>query len=186
MGKRFAFRPALTMEGRELKGLRGWTGKWFHPPLTDVPIGAYTVAAILDLIAFVVDRTGLFEGTIDPRDLYVAAGLTMLTGAAVSVFTALTGFSDWLTTKRTSHVRKTANSHAWTMITMTVLVLVDLYVRFIADKEATAPSLLVLVLSEAVFLLLLIGATIGGSLVYDYGFNVQSTSPAPYEPEPGA
>lgn len=186
MGKRFAFRPALTMEGRELKGLRGWTGKWFHPPLTDVPIGAYTVAAILDLIAFVVDRTGVFEETISARDLYVAGGLSMLTGAAVSVFTALTGFSDWLTTKRTSHVRKTANAHAWTMITMTVVVLVNLYVRFIIDKETAHPSVLVVILSELVFLLLLIGATIGGSLVYDYGFNVGSTSEEPYRPEPGA
>lgn len=182
MGKRFAFRPALTLRGREFKGLRGWKGKWFHPPLTDVPVGAYTVAAILDVLSFVLDRTGLFEGTIDPRNLYIAAGLTMLTGAAVSVFTALTGFFDWLTTKRTSHIRKTANAHAWTMITMTVLVLVDLYVRFLADKAATTPSLLVVVLSVAVFVLLLIGATIGGSLVYDYGFNVGSTSEAPYQP----
>ncbi len=181
---RFAFRSALTLEGREFRGLRGWRGKWFHPPLTDVPVGAYTVAAALDVVAFIVARTGLFEGTISPRDLYVAAGLTMLTGAAVSLLTALTGFSDWLTTQRGSHVRKAANAHAWTMITMTVLVLADLYVRFVVEAERTTPSVLVLVLSIAVFLLLLIGATIGGSLVYDYAFNVENPGEAPYKPGP--
>src|SRR2546423_1167222 len=35
----FSFRPSLTLRGRTFKGLRGWAGKPFHPPLTDVPIG---------------------------------------------------------------------------------------------------------------------------------------------------
>ena len=36
----FSFRPALTLKGRKFKGLRGFAGKPFHPPLTDIPVGA--------------------------------------------------------------------------------------------------------------------------------------------------
>ena len=36
--KRFSIRPTLTLKGRTFKGLRGWSGKPLHPPLTDIPI----------------------------------------------------------------------------------------------------------------------------------------------------
>ena len=51
--RRFSFRPALTLRGRTFKGLRGWAGKPLHPPLTDIPVGAYMLAATFDLISFV-------------------------------------------------------------------------------------------------------------------------------------
>ena len=38
--KTFSFRPTLTLKGRKFKGLRGFSAKPFHPPLTDVPITA--------------------------------------------------------------------------------------------------------------------------------------------------
>ena len=40
-----SFRAALTLRGRKFKGLRGWAGKPLHPALTDVPVGAYMLAA---------------------------------------------------------------------------------------------------------------------------------------------
>lgn len=51
--RRFSFRPALEFRGRKFKGLRGFAGKPFHPPLTDVPVGAYIIGPALDLIAFI-------------------------------------------------------------------------------------------------------------------------------------
>jgi hypothetical protein len=50
--RRLSVRPAITLRGRTFKGLRGWAGKPFHPPLTDVPIGAYVIAAALDVVSF--------------------------------------------------------------------------------------------------------------------------------------
>ncbi len=179
---RFAFRPSLQLKGRDFRGLRGWAGKPNHPPLTDVPIGAYTVAAILDVLSWLFAETDLFGAADVADELYTSAGLTMLTGAAVSLFTALTGFTDWLTTTRTSHIRKTANTHAWIMIIMTLVVLVDLAIRFLGPVRQSA-SLLIAALSAVVFLLLVTGATVGGSLVYDYGFNVESRAEEPYQPE---
>ena len=53
--RHFSFRPALTLRGRRFKGLRGWSGKPLHPPLTDIPVGAYMLAATFDLISAVGD-----------------------------------------------------------------------------------------------------------------------------------
>jgi uncharacterized membrane protein len=51
--RRFSVRPAITMKGRTFKGLRGWAGKPFHPPLTDIPIAAYILAATFDVISVI-------------------------------------------------------------------------------------------------------------------------------------
>ena len=52
--RKFSVRPTLTLKGRTFKGLRGWSGKPLHPPLTDFPIAAYVLAAVFDVAAFVV------------------------------------------------------------------------------------------------------------------------------------
>src|SRR5437660_9106101 len=109
----FSFRPALTLRGRKFKGLRGWAGKPFHPPLTDVPIGAYTVVFGLDVASAILH-------TREPigRELYKAGTFTLWGGAAVSVLTALTGFWDWYrSSEKGTQARRTINAHAWTMVT---------------------------------------------------------------------
>ncbi|MEA2477997.1 MAG: hypothetical protein QOC87_2196, partial [Actinomycetota bacterium] len=40
MARLFSIRPAMKLSGRKFKGLRGFAGKPFHPPLTDIPIAA--------------------------------------------------------------------------------------------------------------------------------------------------
>jgi uncharacterized membrane protein len=170
----FSFRPALTLRGRKFKGLRGWSGKPLHPPLTAVPIGAYLLAAAFDVISFVGQEQEW------ARDFYRAATFVLVGGAAVSVFTALTGFWDWLrSTEPATQARRTANAHAAVMLTVTVLVLVGIAVRLFAfDEDAHTPGL-ALALSVAAATLTGIGGTIGGSLVYDYGFNVETAGDHP-------
>lgn len=71
------------------------------------------------------------------------------------------------------------NAHAWTMVTVTVLVLVDAALRWIAfDGDAYTP-VGVLVLSLIVAILTILGGTIGGSVAYDYGFNVETAGDSP-------
>jgi hypothetical protein len=43
--RKFSARPTLTLRGRKFKGLRGWSGKPLHPPLTAAPIAAYVIGA---------------------------------------------------------------------------------------------------------------------------------------------
>ena len=73
--RHFSFRPSLTFRGREFKGLRGFSGKPLHPPLTDVPIGVYVIAAAFDVISFCGD------GTAWQREFYQAATFVFIVGA---------------------------------------------------------------------------------------------------------
>jgi uncharacterized membrane protein len=172
--RKLSFRPALTMRGRTFKGLRGWAGKPLHPPLTDVPVGAYMLVAGFDVISFLSGDQSW------ARELYRAGTFTLVGGAVVSVFAALTGFWDWLkSTQKGTQARRTVNAHAWTMVTLTVVVLVDIALRQFAYDGDAHTGAVVLVLSLVAAALTLIGGTIGGSLAYDYGFNVETSGDHP-------
>jgi hypothetical protein len=123
--RKFSFRPAVTIRGRQFKGLRGWAGKPLHPPLTDVPI--------------------------------------------------LTGFWDWLrSTEKGTQARRTANAHGWTMVGATSVVLLDIGVRWLHWHEVGHSPPAVVGLSVAAAVLTALGAAYGGSMVFDYGFNVET------------
>src|SRR5215212_8337377 len=133
--RRFSFRPALTLRGRAFKGLRGWAGKPLHPPLTDIPVGAYMLAAAFGFISFVGGADQLWA-----RDFYRAATFSLIGGASVSLLAALTGFWDWKrSTEKGTQARRTVNAHAWTMITVTVIVIAGIAVRVFAywDERST-------------------------------------------------
>jgi len=172
--RRFSFRPALTMRGRQFKGLRGWAGKPLHPPLTDVPVGAYLLAATFDVIS------AIGHDQEWSRDFYRAASFTIIGGAAVSVLAALTGFWDWFkSTEAGTQARRTANAHALTMVTVTVLVLTDVAVRVLGFWDELSTPGIVVALSVAAALLTAIGGTIGGTLAFGYGFNVETAGDSP-------
>ena len=173
--RRFSFRPALTLRGRTFKGIRGWSGKPLHPPLTDVPVGAYVLAAAFDLVS-------IAGGDDQPwaRDFYRAASFVLVGGAVVSVFTALTGFWDWLrSTEPGTQARRTANADVWTMVTVTVLVAVGIAVRAAVFWDERSTPVLALILSLAAAALTFLGATLGGTLAFDYGFNVETAGDHP-------
>jgi uncharacterized membrane protein len=170
----FSFRPSMTIRGRKFKGLRGWAGKPLHPPLTDIPVGAYTLAAVFDLISF------LGREQEWARDFYRAASFALIAGAVVSLAAALTGFWDWWrSTPRGTQAWRTANAHFLTMGTVTVLVLAGVLVRVLGYWDEDATPLLALLLSLAAAGLTALGGTIGGTLVYDYGFNVETAGDSP-------
>ena len=174
--RHFSFRPSFTIKGRTKKGLRGLSGKPLHPPLTDIPIAGYLFGAVFDVLSAV-----LRDGHPHAADqLFAAAGWTFLGGAAVSVLAALTGAIDWARSSEPgTQARRTINAHALIMITVTVLVLIDVVTRFTAfDDRSSAPAVIV-VLSVASALLVSLGATLGGSLVFDYGFNVETAGDHP-------
>jgi uncharacterized membrane protein len=172
--RHLSFRPGLTFRGRTFKGLRGWAGKPAHPPLTDVPVGAYVIAAALD----VVSAAGHHQAW--GRDYFRAATFVLVAGGAVSLLTLLTGFWDWLRSSQPgTQARRTANAHALTMVTVTVLVLADLSTRILVYPGHRSTPVLPLVLSVAAALLTVLGGTLGGTLAYDYGFNVETAGDSP-------
>jgi len=172
--RKFSVRPTLTLQGRTFKGLRGWSGKPTHPPLTDFPVTAYILAAVFDVIA-VFGRNDAWA-----RDFFRAGTYVFIGGAAVSVLAILTGFWDWLrSTEKGTQARRTANTHAWTMIAVTVLALTNIALRLNVYHTRTYPTVAILVLSIVIAVLVAVGATFGGSLVFEYGFNVETAGDSP-------
>lgn len=172
--RRFSFRPTLVIRGRTFKGLRGWAGKPFHPPLTDVPVTAYLLAAVFDLLS-AANGDSPFG-----REMYVAATLTVLLGAVVSLLAALTGWADWHRSSQPgTQARRTINAHAIIMITTSVIIVVDLLWRWYGERDATSTPGAIAALTIVGAVLVSVGATYGGTLVYDYGFNVETAGDSP-------
>ncbi|MGH8901135.1 MAG: DUF2231 domain-containing protein [Egibacteraceae bacterium] len=174
MPRLFSIGPAITIKGRKFKGLRGWAGKPLHPPLTDIPVAAYVLALVFDAVSFFAGGGGGIG-----RDAYVAGTWVIISGAIVSLPTALTGFWDWLkSTPRGTQAWRTANWHMAVMLTVTALVIADIVVR-LNNADAPVVPTVVLILSVLAGSLVAFGAAYGGSLVYDYGFNVETSGDHP-------
>ena len=173
--RRFSLRPTLTMRGRKFKGLRGWSGKPFHPPLTDFPVAAYVLAAVFDVVSYTAGSSHTWA-----RELWHAGSFTFLGGAAVSVLAALTGLWDaWRSSEAGTQARRTINTHAAIMVTVTVLALGDIAWRLDRYHVCLTTPPGIMGLSVVIALLVSVGATFGGSLVYDYGFNVETAGDHP-------
>ena len=172
MPRVFSIKPTLTMKGRKFKGLRGFAGKPTHPPLTDIPVAAYFLGAVFDLISFVKD------GSVS-HDFFVSGTHLFVAGLIVSVPTALTGFWDWLkSTQKHTQAWRTANWHMAVMLTVTAIVVANVLLR-LGDWDKGEVSGLLLVLSLLAGGLVAFGAAYGGALVYEYGFNVETSGDHP-------
>jgi uncharacterized membrane protein len=173
--RKFSVRPVLTLRGRQFKGLRGWAGKPLHPPLTDIPIAAYLIAAVFDVISVVGGDDQEWA-----RDFWHAGTYVFVAGAAVSVLAALTGVFDWWKSSQPgTQARRTINTHAAIMVTVTVLALVDIAWRLSEYNASAATPVGLAVLSVVIAALVSVGATFGGSLVFEYGFNVETAGDHP-------
>jgi uncharacterized membrane protein len=173
--RKYSVRPTLTLKGRTFKGLRGWSGKPFHPPLTDFPIVGYVLAAAFDVISAVGGKDHDWA-----REMWHAGTYTLIAGAAISVLAALTGLWDaWNSSEAGTQVRRTINTHATIMLTVTVLALADIIWRLNDYHTHAVSPIGITVLSVIIAALVGIGATFGGSLVFEYGFNVETAGDSP-------
>jgi uncharacterized membrane protein len=182
MARWFSIRPAITFRGRSFLGIRGWSGKPTHPPLTDFPIAAYVLAAVFDVTSFIASK-GSHAGAA--RDAFIAATYVIIGGGVVSLATATTGFWDWwkgverhpssgpIGKAAHTQVWRTVNWHAMVMLTVTLIVVADVILRLSQFHDGAA-SLSVMVLSVLAGVLVLYGSFYGGSLVFEHEFNVET------------
>jgi uncharacterized membrane protein len=180
MPRLFSIKPGITLKGRKFKGLRGWAGKPSHPPLTDIPIACYILVAVFDLISYVKGETSV------GHDFFVSATHVLVVGAITALGAAITGFWDWwkgLERDRSTGVIgkakhtqawRTANWHMTIMLTVTAIVVVDILCR-LAKWDEGVTTMPILILSVIIASLVTLGAAYGGSLVYDYEFNVEQS-----------
>jgi uncharacterized membrane protein len=173
--RKFSVRPTLTIKGRTFKGLRGWSGKPLHPPLTDFPIAAYILGAAFDVLSVIGGKDHTWA-----REMWHAGTYTFIAGAAVSVLAAITGLWDaWKSSEAGTQARRTINTHATIMLTVTVLALADIAWRLNDYHTELVTPVGIMILSLVIALLVSVGATFGGSLVFEYGFNVETAGDSP-------
>lgn len=183
MSRLFSIRPALTLRGRAFRGIRGWAGKPTHPPLTDFPVVCYVLAAVFDVISFVGHGGSGGSVRTFARDFFTAGTFVIIAGGIVSLAAATTGFWDWwkgidrdptgpLGRAKHTQVWRTINTHMTIMLTVTAVAVADIIVRLMQAEDYATVG--VLALSLLAGILVAVGATYGGSLVFDYQFNVES------------
>lgn len=150
--------PALSATGH---------GRPLHPPLTDVPIGAIVITAVVD----VVSSAG--EGHSWARELYRAGTFSVMIGTAVLFLAVAAGLLDRArTTRRGSPVRRAVNVHAWLMTAVGLLAIANILVRRQGYPGAQHTPAVVLVLSLIALAVMVIGGALGGKLVYCGGIGV--------------
>lgn len=134
-----------------------WLGHSLHPVITDVPIGAWTAALVLDLLG-------------ERRGAKVAIGVGLL--AAVGA--AATGLTDWLATS--GKPRRLGVVHAALNGTATVLYAVSWLSRGKTDRVG-------IVLSTLGYGIVSLGAVYGGGMSLDLqiGVNHAHASDPPHD-----
>jgi nitrite reductase/ring-hydroxylating ferredoxin subunit/uncharacterized membrane protein len=128
-----------------------WLGHPLHPALTDVPIGAWTVAVGLDIMDMLQGKDDLAPGA----DAAVAVGLVGAVGSAV------TGLTDWHVLKEEKQPKKVGLTHALINTTATLLFAGSLVCRKRNSRQAGRA------LGFLGYAAACAGAFLGGSLVYE-------------------
>ncbi|TMD15542.1 MAG: Rieske 2Fe-2S domain-containing protein [Chloroflexi bacterium] len=150
-----AFYEVLGAPGKTLKDAVHGThvfGHPLHPALTDVPIGAWTVAVLADWLFVATGRVPA-----------VAGDLALAVGVAAAILAAITGFTDFHETN--GFERRTASMHGLTMSLVLVIELVSLGLRL----WAPGTHMTAIALATGGWLIALAGAYVGGHLSFGIG-----------------
>ena len=126
-----------------------WLGHPIHAVVTDVAVGALTVSIVADFIG-------------QP----LVADVSMLLGVLAMVASAVTGAADFAEVDGNARYRATV--HLTIMVVTLVLYAVSLVIRNGQPADRFVP----IVLAIVAYLLLSLGAAIGGDLVYLIGTHV--------------
>lgn len=135
-----------------------WLGHPVHPMITDIPLGAWTTAAVLDVIEL-SDNKYYKHGA----DAAIAIGLVGAGGSAI------TGLTDW--TGTTDIERKTGLLHGILNVSATSLYIISLLLRKNRNSRKTAIAISMLGYGVTV-----VSAYLGGTLVFNKQLGVNHTA----------
>jgi uncharacterized membrane protein len=149
--------------------LKGPAGHPLHPPLTDATLGAYTFATVMAVLS----RLGVSD-----HNTATAWWLALVTGLAITLPTALTGFIDWLDISRGTPLWRTATLHMGAMLTATIIFAVTAGAGHgdYVDGVISGGSLILMLVGYAV---LTTGGWLGGAIVFVHGMRVLSLADVP-------
>ena len=146
---------ALGPLGRPVQGfLNGtWLGHPLHPMLTDVPIGAWTIVLVLDVIALAVPGAGLGP----------AAAIALWLGVAAALGSIASGATDWKDTY--GYEQRVGFVHGLVMLVATLLYVVSGLLRVTGSVEGTGARLVAVV----GWIVLVGGGYLGGEMAFAFG-----------------
>ncbi len=132
-----------------------WLGHPLHPVLTDIPLGAWTLAVLFDVIY-------LLRGT---HGWVSAADVTIFVGLLAALASAVSGYTDWSDTF--GRERRVGVAHGLINTVVIVIYLVSLIIRVTHGSRGLA-----IVLALVGYALVLAAAFLGGELVFSIGTGV--------------
>src|SRR2546428_11569217 len=147
----------LGNPGRALKTFVNgtWLGHPLHPVLTDIPIGAWTIAILFDL-SYLIERS---HGWVSAADVTIFVGLLGAIASAVAGYTAWSATFD--------RQRRVGVAHGLFSTVVILLYLVSFILRVGGGSRVLA-----ILLAFAGSLILLAAAFLGGDLVFGIGTGV--------------
>lgn len=134
-----------------------WLGEPLHVILTDIPIGAWTVALAFDGLDLISKR----------REFAVAADASIGIGLAGAVGAAITGVTDWQAVD--APARRIGMVHGLLNIAATALFVTSLVLR--KKKSRTSGR----VFAGLGYAVMTVAARLGGKMVYQYRVGVDRT-----------
>jgi nitrite reductase/ring-hydroxylating ferredoxin subunit/uncharacterized membrane protein len=132
-----------------------WLGHPLHPVLTDIPIGAWTIAVLFDLI-YLIGRSHSWAA---------AADLTIFVGLLGALGAAVTGYTDWGATF--GRERRVGIAHGLLNTIVILLYLISFILRIAGGSRGLA-----ILLAYVGYLLVLTAAFLGGDLAFSFGTGV--------------
>jgi nitrite reductase/ring-hydroxylating ferredoxin subunit/uncharacterized membrane protein len=132
-----------------------WLGHALHPVLTDVVVGGATIAVVLDILRVFFGVDGLEDA------LTWTAGLVALSGLG-AIVTGLTDFKD----TAEGNERNVAGLHGLINIVAVVIFAISFFQRLGGGHDAGFWTFLI------GYLVISVGAYIGGHVVFKYGYMV--------------
>jgi len=142
--------------------VHGLPGHPLHPPLTDVTIGMFVLAAGLGIVA----KAGAIEHQAGP-----AMWLALIGGLIVAVPTAATGLADWLVLPWGSARWRTATWHLTAMVSAVTLFALAAWRQHPGYRHGDVTTS-GLILAIAGLVVLTAGGWLGGRLVFALGTRV--------------
>jgi len=132
-----------------------WLGHPLHPVITDIPLGAWTLAVLFDII-YLFNRTTTWT---------TAADLSIIIGVVAALAAAVTGYTDWNET--IDRERRVGMAHG--LINTLVLII---YVASLIVRGAGGNRGLGIVLALVGYALVISAAYLGGEMVFSIGTGV--------------
>ncbi|MFL5666690.1 MAG: DUF2231 domain-containing protein [Ktedonobacteraceae bacterium] len=150
---------------RRLKSLLNgtWFGHPLHPVITDVPIAAWMMAAVFDILWLISPVT--FAWAARGAEVTIFVGLLGALGAVV------TGLTDWSDTYGSE--RRIGLTHALFNAAATILYLVSLLLRL---PQVSGDSLLAAIIGFIGLISVIYAAYLGGEMVFSKGTGVNHTA----------